>query len=108
MDLDLGKKIGVWKFWGGVLGKVRFGLREKNWSLEILGEGVFWERSDLDLGKKIGVWKFFLGRGVLKVKTQSAKICLNFNFGSGGCSEPNFRTGCSEEFEHKFCLSTFW
>ena len=31
-DLDSGKKIGVWKFGGvgGVLPKVRFGLREEN------------------------------------------------------------------------------
>ena len=26
----------------------------------------------------------------------------------GVCSDPNFRTGCSEDFEHKFCLATFW
>ena len=36
LDLDSGKKIRVWKF-GGVLPKVRFGLGEENWSLEILG-----------------------------------------------------------------------
>ena len=68
------------QWWGeGVLEKVGFGLREQNWSLDILGwggsgkgriwtqgtklefgnfEGVFWTRSDLDSGKKIGVWKF--------------------------------------------------
>ena len=37
----------------------------------------------------------FGGRGeglFWKVKTQSAKICQNFNFG-WGCSEPNSRTG---------------
>ena len=37
------------------------------------------------------------GGGVFwKVKTQSAKICLNFNFrgaGGGGVLEPNSRTG---------------
>ena len=37
LDLDSGKKIGVWKFGGG---------------------GLFCQRLDLDSGKKIGVWKF--------------------------------------------------
>ena len=36
-DLDLGKKTGIWKLEGGVLEKVRFGLREENWYLEIWG-----------------------------------------------------------------------
>ena len=82
------------------------------------------------------------GGGILEVKTQSAKICLNYNWGWGGgwvgglggvcsgsqisncqdlpkfqlgvggggvgCSEPNSRTGCCEDFQHKFCLATFW
>ena len=98
-DLDSGKKIGVWKFWGGgecsakgriwtrgrklqfgnwggggVLPKVRFGLREENWSLEILGGGVFCQRSDLDSWKKIAVWKF--GGGVLPK--------VGFGLGEGG------------------------
>ena len=47
---------------------------------------MFWKRSDLDSGKKIRVLK--LGGGVFwKVKTQSAKICLNFNGGGGGVLE---------------------
>ena len=39
LNLDLGGKNRVWKFFlgGGVLGKVRFVLREQNWSLEIGG-----------------------------------------------------------------------
>ena len=41
------------------------------------------------------------GRSVV-VKTQSAKICLNFNFQGGGwgCSVPNPRIGCFHQFEH--------
>ena len=39
-DLDSGKKIGVWKFGGDVLPNVRFGLREENRSLDILVGGV--------------------------------------------------------------------
>ena len=67
------------------------------------------------------------------VKTQSAKICVNFNLGGGGggqllCSSqnskcqdlhkfhfsgrggsgPNPRTVCSCQFKQKFCLATFW
>ena len=42
----------------------------------------------------------FWGGGFWKLK--------NFYFrGGGGCSEPNSRTGCSEDFEHKICLHTF-
>ena len=43
------------------------------------------------------------GKSKLKVP-RSAYI----SFGGGGCSEPNSRTVCSEEFEHKICLATFW
>ena len=66
-DLDSGKKI----------------------SFEMWGGGVFWERSDLDSGKKIRVLKF--GGGVFwKVKTQSAKIHLNFNFQGGVLEKVRF------------------
>ena len=83
-----------------------------------------------------------VGSCSVPVKTESAKIWLNFNlevgvgwghvlyqsklkvprsaqfsiFGVGGGggglggrgSVPNPRTGCSCQFEHKFCLATFW
>ena len=66
--------------------------------------GVFWSSHN---SKYQDLPKFQLGGGCSEVvKTQSAKICLNFNFqgrGRGFC----FRTGCSEEFKHKFCLATF-
>ena len=68
--------------------------------------GTFWKRSDLGSAKKIRVLKFWVGGGCSgkskpkvqtfasisifrggkvfwKVKTQSAKICLNFNFQGG-------------------------
>ena len=93
------------------------------------GGGVFWERLDLDSEKKLEfghlgggvcsgkgqIWtqgkKLEFGNfsGVLcQVKTQSTKIWLNFNGEGGGCSGPNFRTGCSAQFEHKICLATLW
>ena len=47
-------------------------------------------------------FNFLGGGGFWKVKTQSAKICPNFNFLGGECSEPNSRTGCSVQFGQKF------
>ena len=60
-DLDLGKKVGVWKFLGGILGNVRFGLGKKLFGN--LGGGVFLGRSDLGLGKKLEFGNFFGGVG---------------------------------------------
>ena len=59
----------------------------------IPGGGMFWNRSNLN---SEDLPKFLFGGGVVfwKVKTQSAKICLNF-YGGGVCSEPNSRLGCS-------------
>ena len=56
--------------------------------------------------------KFQFGGGGLGVcsvvvKTQRAKVCLNFNWGRG-CSGPNPRTGCSCQFDQKFRLATFF
>ena len=64
LDLESGRKLEFGNLgWGGILPKVRFGLREEKKSLEIL-EGVFCHRLDSDTGKKIGVWKLG-GGGVL-------------------------------------------
>ena len=70
---------------GGVLPKVRFGIGEENWSLEILGGGcVFCQGSDLDLGKKIRVLG---GGGVFCTKFQN-RVFLPIwskNSGSPAC-----------------------
>ena len=60
-DLDLGKKVGVWKFLGGILGNVRFWTWGKS-CLEIFGGGVFLGRSDLGLGKSWSLEIFWGGR----------------------------------------------
>ena len=48
--------------------------------------------------------------GILISNTQSAKICLNFNFlgggGRGGYSGTKFQNGCSGEFGQKFTVCT--
>ena len=63
---------------GGVLGKVRFGLRKNN-CLEFWA--VFWERSDLDLKEN---WSFELG-GVLPSQNSKCQDLPNFQFqGVGG------------------------
>ena len=72
---------------GGVLPKVRFGLREENWSLEILeGWGVFCQRSDLDSGKKIGVWNLGGCSAKGQIWTQGRKLEFGNFGGGGGCS----------------------
>ena len=44
--------------------------------------------------------------GVTTENTQSAKICLNFNFRRGGYFDLKFREGCSGEFGQKFTVHT--
>ena len=62
--------------------KVRFGLREENWYLEIWG-GVFWRRLDLDSGKKsLEIWGGCSGNG--QIWTWGRKLVFG-NWG-GGCS----------------------
>ena len=66
---------------GGVLPKVRFGLGEENWSLEILEGGILPKVG-------FGVWE----------ENWSLEICVCVGGGGGGGSVPNFRIGCSCQF----------
>ena len=108
-DLDSGKKIGVWKFFwgggysakgqiwtwgrkekfgiffgrGGVLPNVRFGLREENWSLEILGGGYSVKCQICTQGRKLEFGN--LGRGDSakgQIWTRGRKVEFG-NFGGG-------------------------
>ena len=116
-----GTKLEFGNFEGGVLDKVGFGLREENWSLEIL-RGVFWTRLDLDSGKTIGIWKLggggsgkgqiwtqrrklefrYLGGCSEVVKSQSAKICLNFNFRGRGMFWSSQKSKCQDLSKFNF------
>ena len=82
---------------GGVLKKVRFGLRKENLSFEFWGGGVLESQNPKcqDLPKfQFSGW----GGGVLESQTQSAKICLNFNFqGWGGGVLEKVRFGLRKE-----------
>ena len=83
-DLDSGKKIGVWKWGGGVLPKVRFGIGEENWSLEILGGGCSAKGQIWTWGRKL---EFFWGGGVFCTKFQN-RVFLPIwskNSGSPAC-----------------------
>ena len=82
-DLDSEEKVRVWHFGGGCSGTGQIWTQRKKWEFDIFWEGVFWDRSDLDSESL----KFWVG---------------------GGRSGPNFRTGCSAQFEHKICFATFW
>ena len=88
-DLDLGKNLEIWIFWGGVFCNFGFGLREKLGNLDFPEGGVFCnfgfglreklgnldfpERGgysatlDLDLGKNLEIWIFQRG-GILQLR----------------------------------------
>ena len=76
---------------GGVFCNFGFGLRKKSWKFGFLGlgGGGYSATSDLALGKKVGNLDFLgFGGGYSETKkSQSAKICLKFNFPGGGYSE---------------------
>ena len=102
------------------------------------GGGGVLSVSKLKVPQELPKFQFFWGGGggwgwgcSVPVKTQSAKICLHFNFQGGGCSvlvktqsakiRPTFhfrggggvfcpRTRCSCQFEQTFlpCHATFW
>ena len=58
-DLDLGKKLEIWIFGGGVFCNFGFGLRKKSWKFGFLGGGVF---CNFGFGLRKKSWKFgFLG-----------------------------------------------
>ena len=82
LDLDSGKKIGVWKFSEGGCSCQRSDLDsgKKIGVLEIW-EGVFCQRSDLDSEKKIGVLVIFGGAEVFlpiwsKISGSLACLCI--------------------------------
>ena len=67
--LDLGKKLEILIFWGGVFCNFGFGLRKKVGNLEFLGGGggVFCNFG-FGLRKKVGNLEFWDGGGILQLR----------------------------------------
>ena len=70
------------------------------------GGGVFLP-SQKPKCQDLSKYEFSGGGCSCQVKSQSAKIWPTFHFQGGGrCSVPNPRTGCSCQFDQKFCLTS--
>ena len=53
-------------------------------------------------------FQFWGKGGILEVKTQGAKICLNFNFRRGDVLNPIPEQGVVRNLSTNFFLATFW
>ena len=69
----------------GVLGKLRFEIRERKLEFFIFrrGEGVFWVSSDLNSGKKVRVFHFGVGMFWVNSDLNSGKKVRVFHFQGG-------------------------